>query len=83
MFYLQVPDINVSIVNIEDSAIARLGFFTTYSRLSDNPRNIEYLRNSSLLDYVGFLCLRFDIRRIFFIIKNILCILIYNNLLMN
>lgn len=61
MFYLQIPDINVPIVNIEDSALARLGFFATYAQISDNPKNVEYLRNSSLLDYIGFLCLRFDI----------------------
>lgn len=61
MFYLQVPDINVPILDIEDSALARLKHFATYTRLSDKPKNITYLRNSSLLDYAGFLCLRFGI----------------------
>lgn len=61
MFYLQVPDIDVPILDIEDSAVARLKHFATYGKLSDKPKYVEYLRNSTLLDYAGFLCLRFDI----------------------
>lgn len=61
MFYLQAPDIDVSILDIEDSALARLKHFATYGRLRDRPEYVEYLRNSTLLDYAGFLCLRFDV----------------------
>lgn len=69
MFYLQVPDINVSILDVEDSALFRLKHFATHSKLSDIPKYVKYLRNSTLLDYAGFLCLRYDIRIIYFILK--------------
>ncbi|XP_050440714.1 DNA primase large subunit-like [Adelges cooleyi] len=58
MFYLHVPDINISIIEVEDSSLARLIHFVTYGKLSEKPKHIEYLKNSSLLDYVGFLSLR-------------------------
>ncbi|XP_027843521.2 DNA primase large subunit-like [Aphis gossypii] len=58
MFYLQVPDINISILDIEDSALSRLGHFATYSKLTNKQNHLRYLRNSSLLDYSGFLSLR-------------------------
>lgn len=58
MFYIQVPDIDVSILDIEDSAIARLIHFATYGTLNDKPAYVEYLKNATLLDYAGFLCLR-------------------------
>lgn len=61
MFYLQVPDINVSILDIEDSALSRLGHFATYSKLTNKQNHLKYLRNSSLLDYSGFLCLRYGL----------------------
>lgn len=69
MFYLQVPDINVSILDVEDSALFRLKHFATCTRLSDKPKYVEYLRNSTHLDYGGFLCLRLDIEIIDFIFK--------------
>ncbi|XP_060853428.1 DNA primase large subunit-like isoform X1 [Rhopalosiphum padi] len=58
MFYLQVPDINVSVIDVEDSALSRLGHFATYSKLSGKQKHLQYLRNSTILDYSGFLCLR-------------------------
>ncbi|XP_060872805.1 DNA primase large subunit-like [Metopolophium dirhodum] len=58
MFYLQIPDINVPIFDVEDSALSRLEHFSTYAKLSDKPKYSMYLRNSTLLDYTGFLCLR-------------------------
>ncbi|XP_050535856.1 DNA primase large subunit-like isoform X2 [Daktulosphaira vitifoliae] len=57
MFYLQIPNINMSIFDIEDASLARLQHFVTYSKLSDKPKYGEYLRISSLLDYSGFLSL--------------------------
>jgi len=59
MFYLQIPDINVPILDVEDSALSRLEHFSTYAKLSDKPKYSMYLRNSTLLDYAGFLCLRY------------------------
>ncbi|VVC28967.1 DNA primase large subunit, eukaryotic/archaeal [Cinara cedri] len=58
MFYLHVPDINVSITDVEDSALVRLEHFATYTKLKDKPKNKEYLKNLTPLDYAGFLCLR-------------------------
>lgn len=61
MFYLQVPDINVSITDVEDSALVRLNHFVTYTKLSDKPKYINYLKEFTHFDYAGFLYLRFDI----------------------
>jgi hypothetical protein len=61
MFYLQVPDINVSVIDVEDSALSRLGHFATYSKLSGKQKHLQYLRNSTILDYSGFLCLRYEL----------------------
>jgi len=61
MFYLQIPDVNVPIFEVEDSALSRLGHFATYAKLSDKQKYFKYLRNSTLLDYAGFLCLRYEI----------------------
>lgn len=62
MFYLQVPTLNVSIFDVEDSALARLKHFAAYTKLNDKPKHIKYLRNSTVLDYAGFLCLRYSIK---------------------
>lgn len=59
MFYLNAPDVNVSILETEDSALARLTHFATHNELNDELEYIKYLEISSLLDYAGFLCLRF------------------------
>lgn len=58
MYYLQVPDLKVSIVDIEDSALFRLEHFATYAKLCNKPTYLKYLKNSSLLDYAGFLYVR-------------------------
>jgi len=73
MFYLQVPDVNVSILDIEDSALFRLKHFATYTKFNDKPKYDEYLRTSTLLDCAGFACLRFDIKNNYFVFVNNYC----------